>query len=66
MSVLWLESFIMNTNDSSSFSIQSTNLLIYINMISCFCFLVYSLLYNMDLYMQKAPSKLIPKIDIFN
>ncbi len=57
MSVLWLESFIINNNESSFFSFQSTNILIYLNMLSCFCFLVYSLLYNMDLFMQRAPSK---------
>ena len=57
MSVVWLESFILKNNDSSIFSFQSTNILIYLNLISCFCFMVYSLLYNMDYYMQKAPSK---------
>ena len=59
MSMIWLEPFIYDPTDSNVFTFQSVNLVIYLNMISIICFVVYSMLYKMDYTMQKAPNSLI-------
>ena len=56
MSIVWLEPFTFFKEDSNIFYFQSLNIIIYLNMISCICFIVYSMLYNMDKFMQKPPS----------
>ncbi len=58
MSIIWLESFYDNQNGSNIFLFQSLNIVLYLNMISCICFVIYCLLYNMDPYMQKPPSNI--------
>ena len=59
MSMIWLEPFIYDPTDSNVFTFQSVNLVIYLNMISIICFVIYSMLYKMDKTMQKAPNSLI-------
>lgn len=59
MSIVWLEPFVFDPTGSNIFTFQSLNLMIYLNMISIICFVIYSLLYKSDLNMQKPPSKSI-------
>ena len=56
MSIVWLESFFDNSLDANVFLFQKLNIVIYLNMISCLCFMAYCLLYKMDLNMRKPPS----------
>ena len=48
MSLLWLEPFIFSKTENNTLTFQSVNIVIYLNMISIICFVVYSLLYKMD------------------
>lgn len=57
MSIFWLEPFVFDPTGSNIFTFQSLNIMIYLNMFSILCYVVYSLLYKSDLNMQKAPSK---------
>ena len=57
MSILWLETFTNNLYSESVLTIDSLNTIIYLNMIVIFVFLLYYVVYKMDVYMQKAPSK---------
>lgn len=59
MSLLWLEPFVFSKTENNVFTFQSTNIVIYLNMISIICFVIYSLLYKMDYNMQKPPNSLI-------
>ena len=59
MSLLWLEPFIFSKTENHVLTFQSVNIVIYLNMISVICFVLYSLLYKMDLNMQKPPNSLI-------
>ena len=59
MSTLWLEPFIFDPTDSNIFTFQSVNIVIYLNMVSIICFVIYSLIYKMDYNMQKPPNSLI-------
>ena len=59
MSIFWLEPFVFDPTGSNIFTFQSLNIMIYLNMFSILCYVVYSLLYKSDLNMQKAPSKFI-------
>ena len=59
MSLLWLEPFIFSKTENNTLTFQSVNIVIYLNMISIICFVVYSLLYKMDNNMQKPPNSLI-------
>ena len=59
MSLLWLEPFIFSKTENNTLTFQSVNIVIYLNMISVICFVVYSLLYKMDSNMQKPPNSLI-------
>ena len=59
MSLLWLEPFIFSKTENNILTFESVNLVIYLNMISVICFVVYSLLYKMDSNMQKPPNSLI-------
>ena len=59
MSYLWLEPFIFSKTENNILTFQSVNIVIYLNMISVICFVVYSLLYKMDYNMQKPPNSLI-------
>ena len=59
MSILWLEPFIFDPTDSNVFTFQSLNIVIYLNMISIICFVIYCLIYKMDLNLQKPPNSLI-------
>ena len=59
MSLLWLEPFVFSKTENDVLTFQSTNIVIYLNMISVICFVVYSLLYKMDYNMQKPPNSLI-------
>ena len=63
MSILWLEPFTFFKQDSNIFYFQNLNIIIYLNMISCICFVVYSMLYNMDKNMQRPPSKININLD---
>ncbi len=56
MSIVWLEPFVFDPTDSNIFTFESLSMMIYLNMISIICFVVYSLLYKNDLNMQKPPS----------
>ena len=58
MSILWLEPFTFFKPDSNMFYFESVDIVIYLNMVSCICFVIYSMLYNMDQYMQRPPSKI--------
>lgn len=57
MSILWLDPFIFDPTDSNIFTFQSTNIVIYINMGSIICFVIYCMIYKMDINMQRPPSK---------
>ena len=76
MSVVWLQSFILNPIETNVFTFQSLNLVIYnylyspspssktfiyshlyLNIFSCLSFVFYSLLYNMNVSLQRPPSK---------
>ena len=57
MSIVWLEPFVFDPTDSDIFTFESLSMMIYLNMISIICFVIYSLLYKNDLNMQKPPSK---------
>lgn len=59
MSYLWLEPFIFSKTENNILTFQSVNIVIYLNMISVICFVIYSLLYKMDYNMQKPPNSLI-------
>ena len=59
MSLLWLEPFVFSKTENNVLTFQSTNIVIYLNMISVICFIIYSLLYKMDYNMQKPPNSLI-------
>ena len=59
MSLLWLEPFIFSKTENNILTFQSTNIVIYLNMISVICFVIYSLLYKMDYNMRKPPNSLI-------
>ena len=59
MSLLWLEPFIFSKTENNILTFQSVNIVIYLNMISVICFVIYSLLYKMDYNMQKPPNSLI-------
>ena len=59
MSLLWLEPFVFSKTENDVLTFQSTNIVIYLNMISVICFVIYSLLYKMDYNMQKPPNSLI-------
>ena len=59
MSLLWLEPFIFSKTENNILTFQSVNIVIYLNMISVICFVIYSLLYKMDYNMQKPPNTLI-------
>ena len=59
MSILWLEPFIFDPTDSNVFTFQSLNIVIYLNMISIICFVIYCLIYKMDLNLQNPPNSLI-------
>ena len=59
MSILWLEPFIFSKTENNILTFQSLNIVIYLNMISVICFVIYSLLYKMDSNMQKPPNSLI-------
>ena len=59
MSLLWLEPFVFSKTENDVFTFQSTNIVIYLNMVSVICFVIYSLLYKMDYNMQKPPNSLI-------
>ena len=59
MSLLWLEPFIFSKTENNILTFQSVNIVIYLNMISVICFVLYSLLYKMDYNMQKPPNSLI-------
>ena len=59
MSLLWLEPFILSKTESFVLTFQSVNIVIYLNMISIICFVLYSLIYKMDTNMQKPPNSLI-------
>ena len=56
MSIIWLEPFVSTTFESNIFTFQSLNIVIYLNIISCLCFIVYCFLYKLDTNMQKPPS----------
>ena len=56
MSVVWLESFILNPLESNVFTFQSLNIVVYLNIFSCLSFVIYSLLYNMNVSLQRPPS----------
>ena len=56
MSVVWLTSFIVNPLESNVFTFQSLNLVIYLNIFSCLSFVFYSLLYNLNISLQRPPS----------
>ena len=45
--------------ENNVLTFESTNIVIYLNMISVICFVIYSLLYKMDYNMQKPPNSLI-------
>ena len=57
MSIIWLESFFDHRDDTNIFAFQSLNIVIYLNMISCLCFVIYCMLHSSDKNMQKPPSK---------
>lgn len=57
MSIVWLEPFIFDPTSSNIFTFQSLNIVIYMNMVSIICFVVYSMMYKMDSNMRKPPSK---------
>ena len=59
MSTLWLEPFIFDPTDSNIFTFQSVNIVIYLNMVSIICFVIYCMIYKMDYNMQKPPNSLI-------
>ncbi len=59
MSILWIEPFTFFKPESNIFYFQGLNIIIYLNMVSCICFVIYSMLYNMDKNMQKPPSNFI-------
>ena len=59
MSLLWLEPFVFSKTENNILTFQSTNIVIYLNMISVICFVVYSLLYKMDSNMRRPPNSLI-------
>ena len=59
MSLLWLEPFIFSKTENNILTFESVNIVIYLNMISVICFVIYSLLYKMDSNMQKPPNSLI-------
>ena len=59
MSLLWLEPFVFSKTVNNVLTFESTNIVIYLNMISVICFVIYSLLYKMDYNMQKPPNSLI-------
>ena len=59
MSLLWLEPFVFSKTENNVLTFESTNIVIYLNMISVICFVIYSLLYKMDYNMQKPPNSLI-------
>jgi len=56
MSIVWLEPFVFDPTDSDIFTFESLSMMIYLNMLSIICFVIYSLLYKNDLNMQKPPS----------
>lgn len=57
MSILWLEPFVFSQTESNIFTFQSLNVVIYLNLASCISFTFYCLIYKLDKYMQKPPSK---------
>ena len=59
MSLLWMEPFVFSKTENNVLTFQSVNIVIYLNMISIICFIIYSLLYKMDSNMQKPPNSLI-------
>ena len=49
MSLLWLEPFVFSKTENNVLTFESTNIVIYLNMISVICFVIYSLLYKIAL-----------------
>ena len=57
MSIISLEPFINIDHSEKLLAIDRINIMIYINLIPLIMFLLYYVLYNMDIYRQKPPSK---------
>lgn len=58
MSIVWLESFVLNMNETNIFTFQSLNIVIYLNMFSILAFTICCFLYKLDKQMQKPPSNI--------
>lgn len=59
MSIVWLESFVLNMNEVNIFTFQSLNIVIYLNLLSILAFTICCFMYKLDNQMQKPPSKTI-------
>ena len=57
MSIISLEPFINIDHSEKLLAIDRINIMIYINLIPLIMFLLYYVLYIMDIYRQKPPSK---------
>ena len=57
MSIIWLEAFTSSVNSENLLAVDRLNIVIYLNLIPVILFLLFYVIYRMDVYMQKAPSK---------
>ena len=57
MSIISLDPFINIDHSEKLLAIDRINIMIYINLIPLIMFLLYYVLYIMDIYRQKPPSK---------
>ena len=57
MSIIWLEAFTNTVNNENLLNEDRFNVMIYLNLVPLIFFLLYYVIYKLDVYMQKAPSK---------
>ncbi len=56
MSMIWLEAFTTTINNENLLATERLNIIIFINLIPVIIFLLYYVIYKLDVYMQKPPS----------
>lgn len=56
MSMIWLEAFTTTINNENLLATERINIIIFINLIPVIFFLLYYVIYKLDVYMQKPPS----------
>jgi hypothetical protein len=61
MSIIWLEALTNTDTTENVIALEMLNTIIYLNLIPVIIFVLYYIVYKMDVYMQKAPSNITLK-----